>query len=131
MLDAAKARIPDLDVPIEVSLGDAESLEFSNASVDVVFSHALTKHLPVPLQHQVLAEFARVSRTWVICSFSVLGHFTYEFWRRRKLVDSYPLLPEQLDDLAGHAGLIALAQRRCTTPVGIEHSVLFRKRTSG
>lgn len=127
MLEEARARIPAAEVPIEVSLGDAEKLDLSDSAADVVFSHALTKHLPMPLQHQVLAEFARVSREWVICSFSILGHLSYEFWRRRNLVDSHALLPEQLHDMASAAGLTPLAQRRCTTPLGVEHSVLFRK----
>lgn len=129
MLDEATARIKAVGVPIEVSKGDAERLGFADASFDVVFSHALTKHLPIPIQQRVLTEFARVSGEWVICSFSLLGHVTYEFWRRRNLIDSNALLPEQLDDLAAAAGLVEVAHRRCTTPIGVEHSVLFRKRS--
>ena len=128
MLDVATARIERIGVPVEVSVGDAERLEFDDDSFDAVFSHALTKHLPIPIQHKVLTEFARVSREWVICSFSLLGHITYEFWRRRNLVDSNALLPEQLDDVAAAAGLAEVARSRCTTPIGVEHSVLFRKR---
>jgi len=129
MLAEAKRRIGAVGVPVEVSEGDAERLELDDASVDAVFSHALTKHLPIPLQQRVLAEFARVSREWVVCSFSLLGHVTYEVWRRRDLVDSNALLPEQLDDIAASAGLTQVARRRCTTPIGVEHSVLFRKRS--
>jgi ubiquinone/menaquinone biosynthesis C-methylase UbiE len=127
MLGEAERRVDSVAVPVEVSEGDAERLELADASVDAVFSHALTKHLPIPLQQRVLAEFARVSREWVICSFSLLNHLTYELWRRRELVDSNALLPEQLNDLAAAAGLTEVARRRCTTPVGVEHSVLFRK----
>lgn len=127
MLGEAEERIATTNVPVELSEGDAERLELEDASVDAVFSHALTKHLPIPLQQRALSEFARVSREWVICSFSLLNHLTYELWRRRDLVDSNALLPEQLDDLAATAGLTAVARRRCTTPVGVEHSVLFRK----
>lgn len=127
MLGEAERRIDSVAVPVEVSEGDAERLELADVSVDAVFSHALTKHLPIPLQQRVLTEFARVSREWVICSFSLLNHLTYELWRRRELVDSNALLPEQLDDLAAAAGLTEVARRRCTTPVGVEHSVLFRK----
>lgn len=127
MLGEAERRIDSVVVPVELSEGDAERLGLADASVDAVFSHALTKHLPIPLQQRVLTEFARVSREWVICSFSLLNHLTYELWRRRELVDSNALLPEQLDDLAAAAGLAEVARRRCTTPVGVEHSILFRK----
>ncbi|GIK78870.1 MAG: class I SAM-dependent methyltransferase [Acidobacteria bacterium] len=127
MLGEAERRIGSVAVPVEVSKGDAERLELADASVDAVFSHALTKHLPIPLQQRVLNEFARVSRAWVVCSFSLLNHLTYELWRRRDLVDSNALLPEQLDDIAAAAGLTEVARRRCTTPIGVEHSVLFRK----
>lgn len=128
MLGEARARIETISIPVEVSEGDAGHLEFADGSFDAVFSHALTKHLPIPLQFEALSEFARVSGEWVICSFSLLGHVTYEFWRRRNLVDSNALLSEQLDDLAAAAGLTEVARRRCTTPVGVEHSVLFRKK---
>lgn len=127
MLAEAAERVAAANVPVELSQGDAERLEHEDGSFDAVFSHALTKHLPIPLQQRVLSEFARVSRDWVICSFSLLNHLTYELWRRRDLVDSNPLLPEQLQDLAATAGLTEVTRRRCTTPVGVEHSILFRK----
>jgi hypothetical protein len=127
MLEAAEQRIPRIGVPVELSQGDAESLQFGDGSFDAVFSHALTKHLPIAAQHRALSEFARVSSDWVVCSFSVFGRLTYEFWRRRHFADSYPLLPEQLRDIASDVGLVQIADRRCTTPIGVEHSVLFRK----
>ncbi len=114
----------------EVSLleADAENLPFDDGSVDYTFSHALTKHLPIPVQASVLREFARVSRFGVISSFSIVSHVSYEFWRRRRPAESYPLLREQLEWLADAAGLELEAAKKCTTPVGVEHTVLFRKR---
>jgi ubiquinone/menaquinone biosynthesis C-methylase UbiE len=107
---------------------DAENLPFEDGSVDYTFSHALTKHLPIPVQASVLREFARVSRSGVISSFSIFSHASYECWRRRRPAESYPLLSEQLDWLADAAGLELETARKCTTPIGVEHTVLFRKR---
>jgi ubiquinone/menaquinone biosynthesis C-methylase UbiE len=114
----------------EVSLfeADAENLPFEDESVDYTFSHALTKHLPIPAQASVLREFARVSRSGVISSFSILSHASYEFWRRRRPPESYPLLREQLEWLTDAVGLEWEAARKCTTPIGVEHTILFRKR---
>lgn len=130
MLAAARDRAERLELPVTLAEGDAEHLGFGDGSFDVVFSHALTKHLPIPVQYRVLNEFARVTRTWVICSFSLVERATYEIWRRRAFADSFPLLPEQLRDMADDAGLVQVGRRRCTTPLGVEFSVLFRK-TSG
>ena len=82
---------------IEICQGEAECLPLADGSVDYTFSHALTKHLPVPIQYAVLAEFARIARLGVICSFGVFSHLTYEFWRRRQLKESYPVFLEELN----------------------------------
>jgi ubiquinone/menaquinone biosynthesis C-methylase UbiE len=130
MLRVARQRAGSLHPTIEVVLteGDAEELPLDDGSVDYVFSHALTKHLPRPLQYRVLGEFARVAREGVICSFGVFNHFSYEVWRRRNLRESYPVLPEELHWMAEEAGLHVVTRRRCTTPVGVENSVLLQKR---
>jgi ubiquinone/menaquinone biosynthesis C-methylase UbiE len=125
MLDFARSRIEVVGIPVEVLSSAAEQLPFSDDSFDYVFSHALTKHLPVPVQYEVLREFARVARKGVICSFGVMSHLTYEIWRRRALAESYPVLPEELAWMAEAAGLRVEAKRKCTTPLGVEHSVLF------
>ncbi len=127
MLDVARRRAEAMDLEIEISQGDAEAIELPADSVDAVFSHALTKHLPLATQARVLEEFARVSREWVVCSFSLVGHLSYEFWRRRSFAASYPMLPEQLVSMASDVGLDLVDQRRCTTPIGVEFSVLLRR----
>jgi ubiquinone/menaquinone biosynthesis C-methylase UbiE len=116
------------DVEIEVRDGDAERLDLPDASVDYTFSHALTKHLPIPVQYKVLSEFARVSRRGVICSFGVFSHVTYEFWRWRKLTESYPTFIEEVNWMAMAAGLTIREMRKCTTPLGVEHTVFFEKK---
>lgn len=128
MLDFARKEERSLGIEIEVRQGDAEKLDLADDSVDYTFSFALTKHLPIPLQYKVLAEFARVSRKGVICSFGIFSHLTYEFWRRRSLVESYPTFKEELFWMAHAAGLKVEEMRKCTTPIGVEHVVLFSKR---
>jgi ubiquinone/menaquinone biosynthesis C-methylase UbiE len=125
MLKYAAERAQRERVDVELLRGDAETLPLADGAVDFTFSFALTKHLPVPVQYRVLREFARVSREGVISTFGVFTHLTYEIWRRRGLVESYPLLREQLDWMAGDAGLEVADVRRCTTPIGVEHVVLL------
>jgi ubiquinone/menaquinone biosynthesis C-methylase UbiE len=128
MLRYARERARDHALEIEVTKAAAEALPLPDESVDVSFSHALTKHLPVPVQYQVLRELARVASTSVICSFGVFSHITYELWRRRRLRESYPILREELGWMADFAGLEISQMRKCTTPFGVEHSVLFMKK---
>jgi ubiquinone/menaquinone biosynthesis C-methylase UbiE len=127
MLQMARQRAPSIGIPISVMRGEAEHLDLETDSVDYVFSFALTKHLPIPLQYAVLREFSRVAKAGVICSFGVFNHFTYEFWRRRNLDESYPVFVEELQWMAKEANLTVKAKVPCTTPVGVEHLVLFEK----
>jgi ubiquinone/menaquinone biosynthesis C-methylase UbiE len=128
MREHARARAEGMDgVRVEVREGDAESLELEDGSVDWLFSFALTKHLPVPVQYAVLREFARVSRSGVICSFGIFTHLSYEVWRRRNRPESYPVNREEVSWMAEHAGLSVESVLRCSTPIGVEHVVAFRK----
>jgi ubiquinone/menaquinone biosynthesis C-methylase UbiE len=129
MINFARQRAAFYSIPIEVGRGEAEALELEDESVEYVFSHALTKHLPVPVQYQVLGEFARVARLGVICSFGIFNHFTYEIWRRRGLKESYPVVLEELQWMASAAGLEIHEKIPCTTPLGVEHTVRFGKKT--
>jgi ubiquinone/menaquinone biosynthesis C-methylase UbiE len=127
MLGFARERSKSYGISIRVERGDAERLQMEDGSVDYVFSHALTKHLPVPVQYQVLAEFARVARLGVICSFGIFTPLTYQVWRWRHLKESYPLELAELKRMARAAGLEIEARIPCTTPVGVEHTVRFKK----
>jgi SAM-dependent methyltransferase len=128
MVERARTNAANATIPIDVSTGDAEHIDLPDGAIDFVFSHALTKHLPIPVQHRVLKEFARVARRGIVCSFSVVTGPKYEIWRRRGLVESFPLLPEQLDWLIGDIGMELVAANSCTTPLGIEQSVLMLRR---
>ena len=130
MRQYAVDRAASMELAIEVTSGDAEQLPLDDQSVDYVFSHALTKHLPVPVQYQVLSEFSRISRKGVICSFGVFTHLNYEFWRRRRLVESYPVLYEELEWMATAANLSIVDLKKCNSPIGTERTVLFKKMSS-
>lgn len=125
MLEAAKKRAKEFEIDIEITNGDAEDIPLADKVVDYAFCHALTKHLPIPVQYKVLTELSRISRSGVICSFGVFSHVTYEFWRRRNLVESFPIWPEALQWMASAAMLRIVTLRKCTTPIGVEHTVLF------
>jgi len=127
MLRYAGEQAANFEVEVDVREGDAESLPLEDGSVDYVFSFALTKHLPLPVQYDVLAEFARVARQGVISTFSVMSHLTYEVWRHRNIFESFTILPEQLEWMAAAAGLRIEKMNKCTTPIGVERVVLFKK----
>lgn len=127
MIQYAQERAKGLRFAVEVRLGDAEELPLENESVDFAFSYALMKHLPVPTQYRVLGEFSRVARHGVLCSFAVLKHLSYEIWRRKQTAESYPVFLEEVGWMAGAAGLAIDRIRRSSTPLGLEHLILFRK----
>jgi ubiquinone/menaquinone biosynthesis C-methylase UbiE len=131
MLAASQARWQGRLPSVEV---DATDLPFPDSSFDLVFCHALTKHLPAELQARVLAEFARVSSRHVVCSFSVDRGLPGMLRRVRELRRdglSRAVSPGWLEQAAADAKLRIVAQRACTTPVGLERSVLFVKGERG
>jgi ubiquinone/menaquinone biosynthesis C-methylase UbiE len=127
MLAHARNRIPEVSTAVELMQGEAEHIPLEDTSVDYVFSFALTKHLPLGNQIRVIEEFARVCRHGVISTFSIINARNYHFWRKQKLVESYPLLLEQVDDVARHCGLELAWNMRCTTPIGVEQLLFLRK----
>lgn len=135
MLRHARERSEGGGGRIPVVEADAVSLPFDDASFDWIFSFALTKHLDRPTQYKVLAEFGRVARVGVICTFGLLNHLTYEVWRRRHarwlasgIAESIPLVREELNWMGDAAGLRLEDSRRCTTPIGVEHLCVLRCR---
>lgn len=124
MTEYAKTR--NISANVSVSIGDAEALELNDNSVDYVFSYALMKHIPVPIQSKILKEFARVSRADVICSFAVFNKVSNLYWQWRKPEESYPLFQKQLDEMASEAGLKIVRQEKISQPfIGLEFLVQF------
>jgi SAM-dependent methyltransferase len=106
---------------------DATALPFADGTFDLVFSHALTKHLPLALQARVLAELGRVSSRYVVCSFSIDAGLPGLARRLRGAGLSIGVSRAWLDRAAGSAGLRVVAARSCTTPIGLESSVLLAR----
>ncbi len=129
MLAAGRSRIG-----LPATRCEAERLPFADSSFDVVFCHALMKHLPPMTQAAVLAELGRVSSHAVVCAFSVETVVPKAFRRLRgkgRQPVSRPCSPGELEAMAGAAGLRVVASRSCTTPVGMERSVLMVKLDPG
>lgn len=125
MLEASRNRV---GLPLVQCEG--ELLPFAGGSFDLVFCHALMKHLPLETQASVLSEFARVSSRHVVCAFSVEAGLPKLVRRLRKLHHSGLSRggsPRWLNDVAASAGLRVVQSLSCTTPVGLERSVLFEK----
>lgn len=127
MLERAESRARTSTIPTELRHGEAEAIPLGDLSVDYVFSFALTKHLPLRSQMRVLSEFARVSRIGVISTFSIVTSSNYEMWRRRRLVESFPMLIEQVSDIGAECGLRVERSVKCTTPLGIERLFFLSK----
>lgn len=127
MTHYARNRAGSLPISVEIRLGDAEKLPLGDREVDYAFSYALMKHLPVPIQYRVIAEFARVSRKGVVCSFGILNSVSYALWSRRKLTESYPVIVEEVRWMGEACGMRLRDVQRCSTPIGLEHLVYFEK----
>lgn len=124
MLRYTRERFAGTGSPPHLFRTDATALPLGDDSVDWVFSFALFKHLPVPLQYRALAEYARVARRGVLVSLLVLTPLRYEIWRRRKW-PAYPVPREELDWMAEPAGLSLTGLESCVTPIGLEHLARF------
>ncbi len=126
MVATAGARsIPGLE--LEVAVGDAEKLDLADASVHHVFSYALMKHLPVPIQYRVLAEFARVSTGRVAVSFALLDWVGFLVWPYRKTPEGYPVARHEIEWMAAEAGLVIEHVFKSGTPLGMESLVVFNR----
>jgi ubiquinone/menaquinone biosynthesis C-methylase UbiE len=127
MIRYAGERAKEQTLNITIERGDATNIPLDDNSVDYVFSYALTKHLPIPMQYKALREFSRVSRLGVICSFGIFSHLTYEIWRHRSLLESYPVFYEELKWMAKFSRLGIVKKKKCSTIIGVEHIVFFKK----
>lgn len=129
MVAAARQRsLPG--VRLHVGVGDAENLDLDDNEVDNVFSYALMKHLPLPVQFRVLREFARVSRSIVAVSYAILGVSSFPLWRFRNDSESYPVWRHELEWMAREAGLRVNRLQKIGTPIGLETMVIFGRNTS-
>lgn len=113
----ARARTVDLGSEVETTFieGVAEALPFPDDSFDLVFCHALLKHLPVEVQAAVILELARVSSRYVIVSGSVNHGVSGLVRRFRRANAAVALAPAEFRAAVEASGLREVARERCTT----------------
>ena len=115
------------NIATEFRQGVAEQLPFQDGTFDVVFCHALLKHLPAPVQLQVIKELARVTSKYVIVTASVRrgpAGFIRQF---RNPKGAFAVSRPQFEQFALDSGLCVIGSRKAATPVGAEYSYLLRK----
>jgi SAM-dependent methyltransferase len=113
-------------IPIDVAIDDAENIALADDTVDYVFSFALMKHLPIDVQGRVLAEFARVSKKGVICSFALFRPMSKKWWKWKN-PESWPLGNDDLERIADAAGMRVERIVKVSQPlIGLEHFAVLR-----
>lgn len=128
MIESAGRRQSEIKAELTTRTGDAEALDLDDGAVEYTFSYALMKHLPLPVQYRVLAEFARVSSKGVFCSFAILSTISYQWWKRRRPAESFPLVYEELEFMAESAGLKLERTVKVSQPlIGLEYFGVFSK----
>lgn len=122
------ARTIALDgVSMEFREGVAEDLPFNDSSFDLVFCHALLKHLPESAQGQVLRELARVTAKYVIVAASVQRGPAGMIRRLRKAKGAVAVTTRWFEQTLTQSGLRVIDSRKAATPVGVEYSYLLLK----
>jgi ubiquinone/menaquinone biosynthesis C-methylase UbiE len=127
MLEAARARAAECNLKVELLEGVAESLPFDDGLFDLVFCHALAKHLPKQVQRTALLELSRVARHYVVCSFVVRKGIGGVIGRLRRAGGAVVVTEIEIVQWAAEAGLRLLSSESSTTPVGLERSYLFAR----
>ncbi|MCV7421494.1 glycosyltransferase [Mycobacterium yunnanensis] len=114
-------------VAVDYREGVAEQLPFEDRSVDLVFCHALLKHLPESAQEQVIKELARVASKNVIVTASVLRGPAGALRRVRRAKGAVAVSRGSFEATVARSGLRVVDSRKAATPVGVEYSYLLRK----
>lgn len=107
--------------------GVAENLPFEDNSFDLVFCHALLKHLPESVQSKVIRELARVTSKYVIVAASVRRGPAGVIRRFRHSRGAVAVSRQWFEESVAGSGLIIITSRKATTPLGVEFSYLLRK----
>lgn len=85
MLEVARQDNPSL--PADYLQTSAEDIRLPDGAVDVIFCHRLLNHIYHPaLRAKIFGELARVTRRFVVVSYSTPGVRTRWRWRLKRLV---------------------------------------------
>ena len=80
MLNFARQRIINHNGRVNFTIGDIENLQFSDGSFDLILTIRLLHHIPSDLHMKIFHELHRVTRRWVIISFS--NKYSFQSIRR-------------------------------------------------
>ena len=125
----AYARTVDLSdaISTEFREGVAEDLPFQTGEFDLVFCHALLKHLPETAQFDVIKEVSRVTKSHAIITTSVLRGAAGMVRLLREAGGAVAVTPSWFDDATQHSGLRIVDSQKVATPLGVEFSYLMRR----
>jgi ubiquinone/menaquinone biosynthesis C-methylase UbiE len=123
-----RARTVSLDgVSTEFIRGVAEKLPFDDDYFDLVFCHALLKHLPATAQAEVIKELARVTSKYVIVAASVRRGPAGWVRAVRKAKGAVAVPDSWFQRVLAVNDLSVVSAMKATTPLGVEYSYLLRK----
>jgi ubiquinone/menaquinone biosynthesis C-methylase UbiE len=126
MLKQART-VPADYVEIQFLEGVAERLPFDDGSFDLVFCHALLKHLPEAAQLEVIEELGRITSKYVIVTASVRRGPAGYIRQFRKAKGAVAVSKEWIERSVAGGGLHVVDSRKAATPIGVEYSYLLRK----
>lgn len=130
MLEVAREDNPTL--PGAYLLTPAEDIKLRDGEVDVIFCHRLLNHIYHPvLRAKIFAELARVTRRYLIVSYSTPGLRTRLRWRLKSLIgladsNSRPVSLSQFMNETSAAGF-HLAKKHVMRPQPLAMMCLFEK----
>jgi len=113
MMDISRRHHRDQGPPrglLEYVQCDAERLPYPEAGFDLVLTGRFMHHLPPDVRVQVLREFARVSRAWVLADFNMQYGLKYHLRQARSSRRGIPserqrISPAQVFEELAQAGL--------------------------
>lgn len=90
MMEEAKKKLREFDGRVTFVEGDATKLQFPDGSFDIVSCVRLFGHVPGETRIQMLREFRRVSRRWVIVNYFDLNPLIrLKRWVKRDVLKTY------------------------------------------
>lgn len=114
-------------ISIEFRQGVAERLPFGDGYFDLVFCHALLKHLPAEAQAQVIEELTRVTSKYILVAASVRRGPAGWLRTVRRAKGAVAVSDRWFRKVLDDNGLVVVSTKKATTPVGVEYSYLLRK----
>jgi ubiquinone/menaquinone biosynthesis C-methylase UbiE len=131
MMDHARQRVERYGDKVDFVKCDIENLQFPNASFELVLTIRLLHHIPPDMHHGMLSELHRVTRKWVIITYST--KYSLQNLRRnfRSLFTKFPrysISPRLFKREVAEAGFDIVEYLPMMPVVSESITVLLRKR---